>query len=70
MVRHRAPIVIAKRVPKRDNDLLRITCPFCGRRHTHGAVGKGSPIGAGDGHRAAHCVNPDNPGYYIIEERP
>ena len=68
----RIPVVRARRdrsLP--GNDLLVITCPYCGKTHTHGACGKGSPRGAGDGHREAHCVRPTETserGYYIVEE--
>lgn len=55
--RERMPTVRAVRVTKfSDNDLLLVRrCPFCTRRHTHGACGKGSPFGAGNGPRLAHC---------------
>ena len=64
----RVPIVLARRVSTRDNDLLVITCPYCGDEHSHGACGRGSAFGAGDGHREAHCVKGSpNPGYILRE---
>jgi hypothetical protein len=63
------PVVSARRVSARDNDLLVVRCPFCGRDHVHGAGGKGSPRGSGDGHRMAHCSGADaDDGYEIVEE--
>jgi hypothetical protein len=38
-------------------------CPFCRRRHIHGAVA---------GHRVAHCIRPDSPfkrGGYILRAK-
>ncbi len=35
-------------------------CPYCGRRHVHGA---------GDGHRVPHCLAPGD-GYVLVGERP
>jgi len=55
------PIVTARRV----GDQLVIDCPYCGRKHRHGA---GARPGDGDGHRVAHCYQGD--GYYVAEHRP
>ena len=50
------PVVEARRITIHpDNDLLELTCPFCLTVHRHGACGKGSPLGAGDGLALAHC---------------
>lgn len=69
------PIVAAvrdRRYP--DNDLLIVTCPFCAETHVHGACGKDSPRGFGDGHRVADCVDPRTPGsdlgYIVVEVDP
>jgi hypothetical protein len=35
-----------------SEDAPTLACPFCGRCHTHGM---------GDGHRVAHCANPERP---------
>jgi len=46
------------------------SCPFCGLKHRHGASGWNGPIGAADGHRAAHCsmMNEDTgKGYHVRE---
>lgn len=53
-----APIVLARALP--CGCCVAITCPHCGREHTHGA-------GGGDGHRAAHCLGRSaaNPGYVL-----
>lgn len=50
-------MVTAQRLTKLpENDLLLVRrCPFCGDSHLHGAHGKDSPHGAGDGPRLAHC---------------
>ena len=35
-------------------------CPFCRKNHYHGSCG--DPTGkAGEGHRAAHCIDPTSP---------
>lgn len=66
-----SPIVRARRVraseTQLDNDLLVVCCPFCGAEHTHGALGIGSPVGTGDGYRAAHCGHGRQ--YSIVEVR-
>lgn len=65
-----------------------VWCPFCKRDHSHGRHEPGTgcrfdpmrpdkfrcacPAGTGDGHRVAHCDNPDSPfsnsGYIICED--
>jgi hypothetical protein len=44
-------------------------CPFCGEQHFHGAVGP--KLGAGDGHRVAHCLTRSmlNSGGYVLVEQ-
>lgn len=63
-----------------------VWCHYCNRDHTHGRHAGGSldcafdgyrgrctcPVGAGDGHRVAHCSDPDSPYRetgYIVKER-
>jgi len=48
---------------------LSFLCPFCGELHFHGAVGPG--LGAGDGHRVAHCLTRSmlNSGGYVLVEQ-
>jgi hypothetical protein len=63
-----APILAAER----RNDMLWITCPWCGAPHSHGAVPLGSPVGTGDGGRASHCNPSELPNYesrrYVLKE--
>lgn len=49
-----APIV------KRSGDVVTVDCPYCARRHTHGAL---------LGHRVAHCgqAHRPNDGYYLTD---
>jgi hypothetical protein len=54
------PIISARRI---DGQLV-ITCPWCGKKHHHGA---GTNIGDGDGHRVAHSTDNKNPGYVLCE---
>jgi hypothetical protein len=35
-----------------------VWCQHCRRLHSHGHGGPDAPIGAGDGHRVAHCSEP------------
>jgi hypothetical protein len=63
------PEVRARRIRGKKSDFLEVTCPYCGRRHKHGAGLPGSPIGAGDGHRFSHCGDGSRtPGYIVVEE--
>lgn len=56
-----APVV--RVTPTKTTRLIVVTCPFCGRPHTHGW-----PYGGGDpGHRVAHCVGAGLAGSYLIE---
>ena len=43
-------------------------CPFCGEKHSHGAVGPN--LGDGDGHRLVHCTKeaPGSERGYILKE--
>jgi hypothetical protein len=55
------PVMYATKEHSRGVDLFRFDCPMCGKRHTHGY---------GEGHRIAHCTNPDNfPDGYILKEK-
>jgi len=56
-----AKIPVIKCLPRPDfQGGMMFWCPFCRKYHRHGR---------GDGHRAAHCTNPDSPynetGYII-----
>ena len=42
--------------------ILKLTCPYCGKTHTHG--GGDGPVPDG-GHREAHCLKPPRRGYII-----
>lgn len=62
------PVVLAELVPpRRKGDAwiwLLLSCPYCGRRHVHGAGIDGTV----DGHRVAHCWKPSprsDRGYFI-----
>lgn len=50
-------------IAHRDGAHLVIRCPFCHKRHHHGA-GTGGPDAYG--HRVAHCG--DGPGYVLVPE--
>jgi hypothetical protein len=62
------PTVEVRRVRDRRGDLLVVPrCPFCAKRHTHGAANK--PCGSLH-HRLVHCVSPPPEaagGYYLYE---
>ena len=47
--------------------LLLARCPYCGRRHQHGAGDRVLPLSELGGHRLSHCELPvrDNPGYVL-----
>ena len=49
----------------------RAWCAWCRRWHSHGHCGTHEPLGAGNGHRVAHCHDPRSPynstGYTIRE---
>lgn len=48
--------------------LLKITCPFCGKTHTHGGGDGETPAGY-YGHRVAHCHGyASHPGYVLTDE--
>lgn len=49
------PIV---QVIRRGDGLIVAKCPYCGKKHVHGASGAG-------GHRASHCVGLQTPGYVL-----
>lgn len=62
------PIAFAVRARGRACDLLElVACPYCGKKHLHGAGNHDSPFGWGDGHRVGHCLQIDNSGYVVIE---
>jgi hypothetical protein len=54
-----------------DGDSVVVWCKYCRRLHVHGHGGMREPLGAGDGHRFAHCHDRnsgyDETGYYIAE---
>lgn len=44
-------------------------CPYCRGKHLHGSGGK-EAVNANDiayGHRVSHCLDNDNPGYYLVK---
>lgn len=41
-------------------------CPYCGKKHTHGACGS-FDFGSGDGPRVPHCLKSAEKDYYIKE---
>lgn len=45
-----------------DGRTCTLTCPFCGRTHTHGL----GPDGDRFGHRGAHCADSDVAGGYFL----
>jgi hypothetical protein len=60
------PVVDAVR--SRDGKQLVIICPYCGKKHHHGAVSE--RVGAGNGHRVAHCAirtGVNDRGYVVVE---
>jgi hypothetical protein len=65
------PVVEVRRIKHREGDLLVLMCPFCKRKHMHGA---GSKADCGDhGHRASHCISGPwrpNRGYILVEPCP
>lgn len=57
------PIVIATNVRRgRECWILKITCPHCGKTHTHGGGDGPAPHG---GHYVAHCLSLPRRGYFI-----
>jgi len=52
-------------VARRDGDQLVLDCPYCKDEHRHGAAG--TKLGAGDGHRIAHCSPGAGKGYFLTE---
>lgn len=49
------PVVAAVATASRNDHVLH--CPYCHRVHSHGGHGPGSPFGAINGGRMAHCHN-------------
>jgi len=43
-------------------------CPYCGKRHHHGAGPEGTDPGDYLGHRVAHCITPGCLAGYILVE--
>ena len=60
-----APIVKGKLIKVHSRLCqVKITCPYCGKCHVHGAGEDGS---AANGHRVAHCTGGrPSPGYIVI----
>jgi hypothetical protein len=56
------PIVFATSRRVRGVWIIKLTCPHCGEKHTHGGGGGLVPHG---GHRVAHCRNSTGKGYFI-----
>ena len=44
-----------------------IVCPHCGEIHLHGRGGK--PDYQYEGHRASHCIDNQNNGYVILQQK-
>lgn len=44
----------------RDKDTFVLDCPWCGKKHIHGAK---------EGWRSSHCENTNAPAEYYIKER-
>jgi hypothetical protein len=59
------PVVTCLR--SEDDIHLVFWCSFCERPHYHGACHPSLP-GGGDGHRVAHCDNPEFSQGYILRE--
>ncbi|MBS0379016.1 MAG: hypothetical protein JSS29_11065 [Proteobacteria bacterium] len=66
------PVIECRRTANRTQ--LRFHCPHCDRRHRHGIPGGSkAPLGAGDGHRNAHCTAENSPYRatgYVLKELP
>ena len=58
MSRLEPPIIDAYR--SEDGVHLVFYCQACWRNHYHGSGGPEKPFGFGNGHRVAHCHNPDS----------
>lgn len=61
------PVIEVKPMPRARRDSVPQVkfvkpCPFCGKRHRHGAPEEG-----GDpGHRVNHCINGNNRDYFLV----
>jgi hypothetical protein len=56
--------VIAKQ--SRKGTLLQLlACPYCGELHIHGGGESGDDPRDHEGHRVAHCLEPDDRGYIL-----
>jgi hypothetical protein len=56
------PIVVATSRRARDAWIIKLICPHCGEKHTHGG---GDGLMPHVGHRVAHCRNSTGKGYFI-----
>jgi hypothetical protein len=65
----RAPVVRVRRIvtPRGAQLLVVERCPFCGKKHAHGAVSE--RFGAGDGPRVSHCLAAAARSYVLREAR-
>lgn len=56
-----SPDVVA--VPDRTGRTVTIRCPYCRKRHTHGAQDLNRDLG----HRVAHCSDGRGLGYVLVK---
>jgi hypothetical protein len=49
----------------REGNHLVFTCPFCSKKHYHGAFGE---FGEADGYRVSHCLSKGGPPSYYLKE--
>jgi hypothetical protein len=68
------PVLIAEDGGEDCPNSVRVWCPFCVAYHYHGKCNEEGVMDERlEGHRVAHCHNPDSPfnngGYYILLEK-
>lgn len=60
------PLAFARLIKGRTVNQWRVAqCPYCGRPHLHGAGAAGGDPLTFLGHKVAHCIDSDNPGYIL-----